>query len=198
MTTHRVPSIRYYQENGLLDEEPNENESNPQNGRLVGQEESSNSSDFLFSSNAQNAVDWLREEDSSLSDQENLRDDDVDYCPLPYEQQEDEEDEYVSDPDTEPDESDLPQPKKSKKRKKAPKRNPYQNNRKIKKQKISTDDLVNSEDESGEIEYTELENGFKLPSKLWLKLYPYQQAGVRWLWELHQQSTGGILGDEPG
>ena len=117
---------------------------------------------------------------------------------MPVELEEDEEDEYASDVETEPDESDLPQPKKSKKRKKAPKRNPYQNNRKIKKQKVSTEDLVDSGDETGHIEYTELENGFKLPTKLWNKLYPYQQAGVRWLWELHQQSTGGILGDEPG
>ena len=194
MTTHRVPSIRFYQENGLFDDQ---DESSLPNNRLLGHDESSNSSDFLFPRNVQNAVDRLREDDSSLSDQENLRDDDVDYCPIDLEEDE-EEDEYVSGPETEPDESELPQNKKSKKRKKAPKRNPYQNNRKIKKQKISTEDLVNSEDEGGEIEYTELENGFKLPSKLWQKLYPYQQAGVRWLWELHQQSTGGILGDEPG
>lgn len=26
----------------------------------------------------------------------------------------------------------------------------------------------------------------------------YQQTGVRWLWELHQQSVGGIIGDEMG
>ena len=194
MATHRVPSIRFYQENGL--DEPDESDSIPPNSRLVGQEESSNSSDFLFPRNLQNAIDSLREDDSSLSDQENRQDGDVDYCPLPIEleEEEDDEEEYASDPD----ESELPQPKKGEKRKKAPKRNPYQNNRKIKKQKIHTEDLVNSEDEDAEIEYTELENGFKLPSKLWQKLYPYQQAGIRWLWELHQQSTGGILGDEPG
>lgn len=193
-TQHRVPSIQFYQENGLLDDE---NDSNPLNNQLIGQEESSNSSDFLFARNIQNEVDRLREDDSSSSDQENRRDD-ADYSPLPVELEEDEEDEYASDVDTEPDESELPQPKKSKKRKKAPKRNPYQSNRKIKKQKVSTEDLIDSGDESGQIQYTELENGFKLPTKLWLKLYPYQQAGVRWLWELHQQSTGGILGDEPG
>ncbi|PIO33173.1 hypothetical protein AB205_0172680 [Aquarana catesbeiana] len=26
----------------------------------------------------------------------------------------------------------------------------------------------------------------------------YQQTGVRWLWELHCQQAGGILGDEMG
>ena len=26
----------------------------------------------------------------------------------------------------------------------------------------------------------------------------YQQTGVRWLWELHGQQTGGIVGDEMG
>ena len=26
----------------------------------------------------------------------------------------------------------------------------------------------------------------------------YQQTCVRWLWELHQQEVGGILGDEMG
>jgi len=30
------------------------------------------------------------------------------------------------------------------------------------------------------------------------RLFPYQQTGIKWLWELHQQSAGGILGDEMG
>ena len=32
----------------------------------------------------------------------------------------------------------------------------------------------------------------------WRRLYRYQQAGVKWLWELHKQQCGGILGDEMG
>ena len=28
----------------------------------------------------------------------------------------------------------------------------------------------------------------------WKKLYKYQQTGVKWLWELHRQQCGGILG----
>ncbi|ODM94276.1 DNA excision repair protein ERCC-6 [Orchesella cincta] len=42
------------------------------------------------------------------------------------------------------------------------------------------------------------EGGFKLPSYLWDSLYKYQKIGVKWLWELHQQRVGGILGDEMG
>uniref|UniRef100_A0AAV2JP25 DNA excision repair protein ERCC-6 n=1 Tax=Knipowitschia caucasica TaxID=637954 RepID=A0AAV2JP25_KNICA len=44
----------------------------------------------------------------------------------------------------------------------------------------------------------EFDEGFKVPGFLWKKLYKYQQTGVRWLWELHCQQTGGILGDEMG
>ena len=28
--------------------------------------------------------------------------------------------------------------------------------------------------------------------------FRYQQTGVKWMWELHNQQTGGILGDEMG
>ena len=31
-----------------------------------------------------------------------------------------------------------------------------------------------------------------------LIFFRYQQTGVKWLWELHSQQTGGILGDEMG
>ncbi|XP_039203591.1 DNA excision repair protein ERCC-6 isoform X1 [Crotalus tigris] len=71
-------------------------------------------------------------------------------------------------------------------------------------------------DESDE----EFLEGFKVPGSLFKKLYKkrcvqhqsfshmrkvileyhqrYQQTGVRWLWELHCQQVGGILGDEMG
>ncbi|XP_009676141.2 DNA excision repair protein ERCC-6 isoform X2 [Struthio camelus] len=45
---------------------------------------------------------------------------------------------------------------------------------------------------------TEFEEGFKVPGFLFKKLFKYQQTGVRWLWELHCQQAGGILGDEMG
>nr|CAB3243327.1 DNA excision repair protein ERCC-6 [Phallusia mammillata] len=43
-----------------------------------------------------------------------------------------------------------------------------------------------------------LEGGLKVTGKVWKKLYKYQQTGVKWLWELHSQQAGGILGDEMG
>ncbi|XP_044069023.1 DNA excision repair protein ERCC-6 isoform X2 [Siniperca chuatsi] len=44
----------------------------------------------------------------------------------------------------------------------------------------------------------EFDEGFKVPGFLWKKLFKYQQTGVRWMWELHCQQAGGILGDEMG
>jgi len=29
-------------------------------------------------------------------------------------------------------------------------------------------------------------------------IFRYQRIGIKWLWELHQQGSGGILGDEMG
>lgn len=29
-------------------------------------------------------------------------------------------------------------------------------------------------------------------------IFSYQQDGVKWLWELHQNGCGGIVGDEMG
>ena len=46
--------------------------------------------------------------------------------------------------------------------------------------------------------FEEIEGGLKAPSLLWNKLYNYQKVGVQWLFELHQQKCGGILGDEMG
>ena len=44
----------------------------------------------------------------------------------------------------------------------------------------------------------ELENGLRVPGDISRFLFPYQRIGVQWLWELHQQSVGGIIGDEMG
>ncbi|XP_076819187.1 DNA excision repair protein ERCC-6-like [Clavelina lepadiformis] len=43
-----------------------------------------------------------------------------------------------------------------------------------------------------------LPGGLKVPGRIWQRLYKYQKTGVKWLWELHTQQTGGILGDEMG
>ncbi|XP_014666472.1 PREDICTED: DNA excision repair protein ERCC-6-like [Priapulus caudatus] len=49
-----------------------------------------------------------------------------------------------------------------------------------------------------EDEPEEFEGGLIVPGRLWSRLYRYQKTGVRWMWELHQQRTGGIVGDEMG
>lgn len=42
------------------------------------------------------------------------------------------------------------------------------------------------------------EGGFAVPERVYERLFAYQQVGVRWLWELHRQRTGGIVADEMG
>ncbi|KAI2792244.1 DNA repair protein rhp26 [Penicillium oxalicum] len=44
----------------------------------------------------------------------------------------------------------------------------------------------------------DLHNGLHVPGDIGKFLFPYQRTGVQWLWELHQQSVGGIIGDEMG
>ncbi|GFR05825.1 DNA excision repair protein ERCC-6 [Trichonephila clavata] len=58
--------------------------------------------------------------------------------------------------------------------------------------------LANGEVVSEEDDVTEFEEGYKIPNSIWNKLYKYQQTGVHWLWELHQENCGGIVGDEMG
>eukprot|EP00967_Tisochrysis_lutea_P096544 scaffold141465_cov26-Tisochrysis_lutea.AAC.1 len=40
--------------------------------------------------------------------------------------------------------------------------------------------------------------GLTVPGRLWRRLFPHQRTCLEWLWELHQQEVGGILGDEMG
>ncbi|KAJ3102613.1 hypothetical protein HDU97_000397 [Phlyctochytrium planicorne] len=42
------------------------------------------------------------------------------------------------------------------------------------------------------------EGGLTVPGDVWGKLFGYQKTCVRWLWELHCQKVGGIIGDEMG
>jgi len=44
----------------------------------------------------------------------------------------------------------------------------------------------------------ELPGGLIIPAWINDRLFPYQRLGVRWMWELHQQKAGGIIGDEMG
>lgn len=43
-----------------------------------------------------------------------------------------------------------------------------------------------------------VEGNLQIPKEVWDNLFDHQKTGVRWLWELHQLGTGGILGDEMG
>jgi hypothetical protein len=37
------------------------------------------------------------------------------------------------------------------------------------------------------------DGGFSIPARIYGQLFPYQQVGVKWLWELHTQRAGGML-----
>mmetsp|Transcript_4359 Transcript_4359/g.10213 ORF Transcript_4359/g.10213 Transcript_4359/m.10213 type:complete len:1276 (+) Transcript_4359:56-3883(+) len=42
------------------------------------------------------------------------------------------------------------------------------------------------------------EGGLVIPAWINDRLFPYQRTAVRWMWELHKQQAGGIVGDEMG
>jgi len=42
------------------------------------------------------------------------------------------------------------------------------------------------------------EGGLEVPAWINNRLFPYQRTGVRWMWELHTQGAGGVVGDEMG
>ncbi|CAG9466591.1 unnamed protein product [Pedinophyceae sp. YPF-701] len=50
----------------------------------------------------------------------------------------------------------------------------------------------------GAAQDVELEGGLRVPGVVYNRLFDYQRTGVKWLWELHSQRAGGILGDEMG
>ncbi|KAJ3040529.1 hypothetical protein HK097_002544, partial [Rhizophlyctis rosea] len=41
-------------------------------------------------------------------------------------------------------------------------------------------------------------DGYRIPGDIYSNLFDYQKTCTRWLWELHSQETGGIIGDEMG
>lgn len=43
--------------------------------------------------------------------------------------------------------------------------------------------------------HIELDAGLQVPENVWNRLYKFQKTGLKWLWELHLQRCGGILGD---
>lgn len=57
------------------------------------------------------------------------------------------------------------------------------------------EDLKSDNDDSVDVTF---EGGFTIPGTIFSKLFDYQKTGVKWLWELHTQRAGGVLGDEMG
>ncbi|GAU87804.1 hypothetical protein RvY_00602 [Ramazzottius varieornatus] len=74
----------------------------------------------------------------------------------------------------------------------------YQNGRLQKDQEKAARDTADGGDVEEEEEFLTLSGGLKMPREIWTGLYAYQRTGVKWLWELHNQEVGGILGDEMG
>lgn len=61
------------------------------------------------------------------------------------------------------------------------------------------EDQEDGEDMDGnELPFVTLDGGLKIPESVFSKLFDYQKVGVQWLWELHCQRAGGIIGDEMG
>ncbi|KAJ4954603.1 hypothetical protein NE237_011386 [Protea cynaroides] len=61
------------------------------------------------------------------------------------------------------------------------------------------EEYQNDEDvDDNEPNFVVLEGGLKIPEAVFSKLFDYQKVGVQWLWELHCQRAGGIIGDEMG
>ncbi|CAE5989033.1 unnamed protein product [Arabidopsis arenosa] len=52
--------------------------------------------------------------------------------------------------------------------------------------------------DDNETSSVQLEGGLNIPECIFRKLFEYQRVGVQWLWELHCQRAGGIIGDEMG
>ncbi|PRQ25810.1 putative DNA helicase chromatin remodeling SNF2 family [Rosa chinensis] len=68
---------------------------------------------------------------------------------------------------------------------------------------VSTPREEENQEDTGDIDDDEyphvtLEGGLKIPEYIFEQLFDYQKVGVQWLWELHCQKAGGIIGDEMG
>ncbi|KAM5577837.1 protein CHROMATIN REMODELING 24 [Rosa sericea] len=61
---------------------------------------------------------------------------------------------------------------------------------------VSRDNSVPEDD--GSITLSGLTYTYKLPGKIAKMLFPHQREGMKWLWALHCQGKGGILGDDMG
>lgn len=64
--------------------------------------------------------------------------------------------------------------------------------------KQDPEDEASAEEEGLNEDDVVLDGGLRIPAKIYNKLFDYQKTGVKWLWELHCQKAGGIIGDEMG
>ncbi|KAJ8565534.1 hypothetical protein K7X08_008110 [Anisodus acutangulus] len=62
--------------------------------------------------------------------------------------------------------------------------------------KFDSHDFVSEEDNTYTLSGPKFNYG--LPGKIAKMLYPHQRDGLKWLWSLHCQGKGGILGDDMG
>ncbi|XP_006643635.1 DNA excision repair protein CSB isoform X2 [Oryza brachyantha] len=63
---------------------------------------------------------------------------------------------------------------------------------------VSEDDEDQVAEGFDELPDVTLEGGLRIPGTIYSQLFDYQKVGVQWLWELHCQRAGGIIGDEMG
>ena len=63
---------------------------------------------------------------------------------------------------------------------------------------LATETPDADDEDGGEPPFVTLEGGLKIPEFIFNNLFDYQKVGVQWLWELHCQRAGGIIGDEMG
>ncbi|CAF1423979.1 unnamed protein product [Rotaria sordida] len=61
-----------------------------------------------------------------------------------------------------------------------------------------TDKKPSSHTNNSEHDDIEIGQGLWIPLSIWDRLFNYQRAGVKWLWELYEQKCGGIIADEMG
>lgn len=59
-------------------------------------------------------------------------------------------------------------------------------------------EVAASEDKGADSDDVVFDGGFRVPGSIWSQLFDFQRTGVKWLWELHNQRAGGIIGDEMG
>eukprot|EP01080_Neovahlkampfia_damariscottae_P008874 gene8874-823_t len=76
---------------------------------------------------------------------------------------------------------------------------PFENtNKKRKRKETISKKKKKQQQKDDDDELVSFNDDFSIPSKIYDKLFDYQKTGVRWLFELHSQSIGGIIGDEMG